>query len=332
MLHPDVVSMLRAHGISGPETELAHDGFSGARISAIAHDHERYVLKRLRREDDWIMRVSGDDTGREAQFAASALLSRVDALIRVPSIGASRDGAGWAVLMHDIAHLLVPDHVALSQDELDYLLSRLAAMHAAFWEEPLADAGISWCGVTQRLSILSPDTGRLHVLENRDFGIERGWRLFVELAPEAAVRLVRGLRSDMSPLLAIVDELPRTLLHGDVKFSNIGLAADEVHLFDWAVIMNAPVALEIAWIPGVNARRVPDPFAVIDLYGAHLERAIGVARFGEAAWPRQRAVAHIGALLLLGWAKALDADGGQPEELRYWSDAAIDGAKMLGLA
>ena len=332
MLHPDVASLLRAHGISEPETPLVHDGFSGARITSIEQGDQRYILKRLRRDDDWIMRVTDDISGREAQFAGSPLLARVAASVGVPSLDGSYDGDGWAVLMRDIAALLVPDEVVLSDAELDVVLSRLAALHADFWEDPLADAGIAWCGARQRLSILTPATGRLHLSEGRDFGVERGWKTFERLAPEPAVRLVRALWADLSPLLGTIEALPHTLLHGDVKFGNIGLAGGELHLFDWAVVMRAPVALEIAWIPGVNARRVPDPFEVIDRYGAHLERALGTQRFGAADWPKQRAVAHIGALLLLGWAKALDAEGGRPDELRYWSDAAVEGAATLGLA
>lgn len=331
VMHPNVATLLRAHGVAGDELPLTHDGFSGARITSIQQGDERYILKRLRREDDWIMRATDDVDGREAQFAASPIVARLPASISIPSLGAARDGDGWAVLMRDISAALLPDDLVLTDDELDIVLSRLAEMHAAFWDDPMDDAGVAWCGARERLSILTPAVGSVLVTEGRDFGIERGWQVFDCLAAHRAVRLVRALQDDLSPLLAIIDAMPETLLHGDVKFSNIGLANDTLHLFDWAVVMHGPIALEIGWIPGVNARRVRDPFAVIDRYGEHLERALGGARLGRAEWAKQCAVAHIALVLLLGWAKALDAEGGRPEELQRWCELAVEGASTLGL-
>ena len=330
-LYPDVASLLRAHRIDAPEAALAHNGFSGARITSITQGADRYVLKRNRLADDWIMRVTADANGREAQFAASPIFARLPRPVAVPSLGAARDGNGWAILMRDISALLWRDDAVMPDQDLDVVLSRLAAMHAAFWEDPMNDADVSWCGARERLSMLSPEIGRMLVREERDFGIERGWAAFGALALPDAARLIRALQADLSPLLAAIGALPPTLVHGDVKFANIGLDAAKLHLFDWAMVMRAPVALEVAWLAAVNARLVQGPFEVFDRYAAHLEGVLGANVFGAANWPRQRAVAGIGAVLLLGWAKALDAEDGRPEELRWWCERALEGASLLGM-
>ena len=59
-LAPDVASLLGAHGVAGKETPVAHNGFSGARISTIDNGGQRYWLKRLRLADDWIMQALED--------------------------------------------------------------------------------------------------------------------------------------------------------------------------------------------------------------------------------------------------------------------------------
>jgi hypothetical protein len=34
---------------------------------------------------------------------------------------------------------------------------------------------------------------------------------------------------------------------------------------------------------------------------------------------------------MYGWGKALDAEAGRPDELRWWCEGAIAGARVLGL-
>jgi Ser/Thr protein kinase RdoA (MazF antagonist) len=146
------------------------------------------------------------------------------------------------------------------------------------------------------------------------------------------VRLARGLFADMSPLVQALASLPRTLVHGDLKLANMGVDGDILWLFDWADVSRAPVALEIAWFLAVNSSRLPRSLdATLDHYATQLQRALGDERLAEAQWPAQRGAAMVCGLLMYGWGKALDAETGRPDELRWWCEGALEAQKVLRL-
>ncbi len=331
---PDLPSLLAMHHLDAPERPMPNNGFSGARLTRIDQGAERFVLKRVSYADDWIMRETGDVDLREAQFAVSPLMSRLPRPVAAPSLGAARDGAGAALLMRDVSPWLLPDDRPASASHIDALLSAMATMHAAFWDDRLADAAVSWCGVRERLMLLSPLVGRKLVAEGRDFGVAAGWRAFDQHAPLDAQRLAHRLFDDAARVFQVAAELPPTLLHGDIKLANaaIDLAAGRVSLFDWALVMRGPAALDLAWFPAVNTPQIPwSVDATIDRYGEHLSVALGARRFAATDWPQQRALAAIGALMLMGWAKALDHEAGRPHELGGICSRALAAAPLLGL-
>jgi len=329
-LEPDVATLLRAHGVAGRETPFPNNGYSGARISAIDEAAARYLLKRMRVHDDWLMRLTRDVTCREAEFAASSLSSRLPATTAVATLGAAHDGDGWALLMRDVSTALLPDEGLLSIDELALVLHHTAALHARFWCDALDGAGVRWCAPSDRLRVLTPDVGQLLIDEGRDFGLARGWRVFEAIAPAPAVALVHELFADTAPLLRLLDALPATLLHGDLKLANVALDDGRLVLLDWALVSRAPVAIEISWFLAVNSGRLPCSLDdTLDLYERALRQALGAERFAEARWSLQRAAIALIGVLSYGWGKALDAEAGRPEELRWWCEGALAGARYL---
>jgi hypothetical protein len=336
-MHPDVASLLRAHGVAGSERALVHNGFSAARITSLGDGEGdgggRMILKRVRYADDWIMRETSDLYCREGQLAASPVMARLPRPIAAPSVGAARDGDGAAILMRDISPLLLPDDQPVDAERADLLLSALAAMHAAFWDDALDDADVRWCGVRERLMLLSPSVGQRLIDEGRDFGLARGWAAFEQHAPAAAREIARALFDDPTPIERESGTLPQTLVHGDIKFANAGVDLDGgvVWLFDWALVSRVPVAIEMAWFPAVNTPQLPwSPDETLDRYARHLHGALGDDRFAAAQWPRQRALAAVGTLMTMGWAKALDYEDGRPHELAWVCERGIEGARTLG--
>jgi hypothetical protein len=330
-LFSDVESMLAAHGITAAEADFPNDGYSGARISGFEQDDGRYVLKRMRYVDDWIMRWVGDATCREAQFATSALAQRLPDEVRTPAIAAARDGDGWALLAHDITPIMLPREGIIEQPQLDAVLRAAAGLHARFWGYPLSDAGFPFLGARERLTIVSPESGAVLVAEGKDFGVARGWALFSTIAPPAAVELAFSLFDDMTPLLRVLEWLPATLIHGDLKFGNSGLEGDRLWLIDWAAVSRAPAALEMSWFLAVNSSRLPCSLdEALGMYEGHLSAALGSTREGDS-WGRQRAALAVCGLLFYGWGKALDAENGRPDELRWWCERALAGAAGLGI-
>ena len=332
-MYPDVASLLRAHGISTPESRTPiGGGFSGSSLTSIEHGGERYILKRMRSAGDWLMRVTDDTSCREAQLAASPLLERLPERVRVPTLGASRDGDGWLLLMRDISPLMLPDDGIIEPPGLEVILQAAAGLHARFWDDPLAGA-LPWLTRTrERLLMLSPATGAALAADGVEFGIVPGWQAFEQRAPGEAVRLVARLFADITPLPEVLDSLPATLIHGDLKFGNAGIEGDTLWLIDWAIAARAPVAVELAWFLAVNSSRLPWALdETVDRYVRILETSLGAARFEAAAWERQRAAIAVCGLLMYGWGKALDAEAGRPDELRWWCEGAITGARTLGL-
>ena len=326
MLYPDVSSMLAAHGMSGTEAPFEHDGYSGATMARIRHGDQSYVIKRVSRTVDWIIQMTSDHSLREAQIAASDVLAPLAPGLRSPSIAASRDGDGFALLMRDLSPHLLLGNAVLAERHADFVLRRVAEMHARFWGAPPA-VDIGWCGMPERLLMLSEDAGRrLREAGLMELGFAAGWERFHAAVPPEVSALVHRLHDDPTPLVAALAALPQTLLHNDVKVANMAIEGDTLWLFDWALAGIGPVSAELGWLLAVNSSRLPWSLDdTLARYRTYLERALG-ASFADDDWSRQRAGTLLGGLVMFGWAKA-----GDPDELRWWSKGGLAGAALLGL-
>lgn len=78
----------------------------------------------------------------------------------------------------------------------------------------------------------------------------------------------------MTPLAAALEETPSCFLHGDVKASNTGRAADgRTVLIDWAYVGEGPACHELAWHLALDRSRPPvSKEATTGAFRAALER------------------------------------------------------------
>jgi aminoglycoside phosphotransferase (APT) family kinase protein len=137
------------------------------------------------------------------------------------------------------------------------------------------------------------------------------------------VELIHSLSKDPSPLIELLASLPVSLLHGDLKLDNIGLGVDgHMWLIDWAMPMLAPPAVELGWFLAINSRRLPVALDEV------MKRYAHAAALSSELRRRHDAAAVLCGLLLRGWRKALDADEGEPEELRWWCEHAADAQQL----
>ena len=311
--YPPLADLLAEHGLSGAvETPLAHTGFSGATLTHIIRPGgAAFVLKRMSIDRDWIMCATDDTACREAAFARASL--NLGAAAYTPNLGSAQDGSEYALLMRDITDDLLPE-TAISVEQLDIIMAAMAAIHGGPTPEPHQ---LPWCDGRQRLLLLTPRGAAIAKAYGAPVAddLREGWRLFGRYASSGVVRIIRGLFDDPSPLLRTLAEMPPVLLHGDLKLDNIGIAPDGgVWLIDWAMPMLAPPAIELGWFLAINSRRLP--VGLDDV----------MRRYGEAAnvpaadRERHDALAVLCGLLLRGWRKALDAEAGEPEELRWWCE------------
>jgi phosphotransferase family enzyme len=323
------------------------DSLSGSRFLAIETDGgtgRRYVLKRIARAWDWIMRATDDRLGRAVVAWETGLMDRLPPQIATGYVACARDGDGWAILMDDFAWALVPPGDApIAAEDNSFLLDAMAAMHAAFWEQPEAAApALGFCDLRHHYLEFAP------VVAEREAGgpdpippmIGAGWALLPALvAPEVAAAL-RPLLTEPGPLAEALARSPQTVVHGDWKLGNLGLLAGpprQVILLDWAVVGAAPPAVDLAWYLAVNSARLPvSKEETIALYRTALARRLA-GRFDEGWWQPQLELALLGGFLQLGWPKLLGAANGPTEvvrareraELEWWSAAVLAGARRL---
>jgi hypothetical protein len=298
---------------------LAHTGFSGARLTRLTDgDGQSYVLKRLSIERDWIMRATDDVGCREAAFAAAA--RSLPAGIATPTIGVARDGGEQALLMHDISDALLPQG-AVADAAVRKILERVAELHRSD-----APGDVPWCDLRLRLTLLTPERARIAAAYGAPVArdLDEGWRLFAKHATPAARALIEGLFADATPLLRALEPLPAAFLHGDLKFDNIGIGADgRIHLIDWAMPLVAASAVEIGWFLAINSRRTT----------LSLDEQMRIYAEAAAMSPAERAthdaLSAVCGLLLRGWRKALDAEDGEPGELRWWCERVEAAAPLL---
>jgi hypothetical protein len=315
-------------------------GKSGAVIERVTLDGDRYVVKYLDRRRDWTLRASGMLRGVTTEMWARGLLAALPDCLEQPivavGVGPLDGEAGrhsdphaievTALIMRDVSAWLVdasdePVPHAVHAQFLDHM----AALHAAFWE---GGPEIDLVTAMTRYLELSPWTAQAEQWLGSDHLvptlIARGWPLLTEVAPQAAA-VVRPLSLDPGPLVMALSATPQTLVHGNFKLDNLGATPDgRTVLLDWEGTGRGAPTSDLAWYLAINCRRLPESKeAAIHTYRSALERH-GIDT--SAWWDRQLGLSLLGALVQFGWEKAF---GGLDDELSWWQDRALEGARLL---
>jgi hypothetical protein len=321
--------LLARHGLADvPEEPFPNDGWSGASMTLLRRGAERFVLKRDSLARDWIARSTRDGPiPREAWFAVHG--PALPGPLRAPYLGAGLDGDDVGILMPDLSATLFDWDAPIAPDALERVLAALAALHGANRDALLPDG--PWCPLPERLTLICraslerPGPARDAVGER----ILPGWDAFDRLAPAPVRRLVADLGDDPTPLVEALRRQPSTLIHGDLKLANVGLAADgSVDLVDWQMVSVAPVAVELGWFLVANVASLPlPPDAVLGRYES-LAGSIGADGADAAV---------LVGLLLRGWRKGSDAEAGVRfpsgvaafDDLAWWCDRALAAADRI---
>jgi hypothetical protein len=317
-------------GASRREPFRESDGKSGSAFDRVEIAGERYVLKTMHVDDDWIARSLGDVACRPLAVWACGLLDALPPSIDHTIVGAARGlgrhGWGAALLMRDVgSHLLPPGDDIVPLDQHGRFIDHLADVSAHFW---------GWTDTVGLLPLSMRWTlfgdGMLEVERERGWPDEvprlaaRGWSAFADRAPGDVRALVADLRRHPCVIADAVAGTPFTFLHGDWKMGNLGSRPDgRTILLDCAYPGEGPACHDLAWYISLNRARLPErKDATIDRFRSALERR-GVATDGW--WDRQLGLCLLGSLVQMGWEKAL----GDDEELAWWADRAREGAAWL---
>ncbi len=314
-------------------TEMhATDSKSGARFERVTIDGERYVVKHLSRDHDWIMRAVGDIGYKPVEVWRSGILDLVPATIDSAYVGACTDlsgsgRSGAAILLRDVSDELVPEgDEPIPLDAQLGFMEHMAEFHAAFWgwsDSP------EWTPLANRYTCFGPSMVKCEELLGFPEAVPRivgnGWARFGDVAPQSAP-LISALLIDPDPLVRALHGLPATFMQGDWKMGNLGRHPDgRTILIDWANPGIGPGVTELTWYLALNRARLPLGHSkddAIEAYRAALERH-GIDT--QPWWDRALALAFLGAFVEFGWEKAL----GDPEELAWWEERALAGATFL---
>lgn len=322
---------------SSREVVTPSDGKSSSTFERVVINGERFFLKRLSRDTDWIMRATGDHVHRPyvvwqtgIMDGAPACIDHTVVAMEVSGVG---DGAVLSMLMRDVGEYLVPEgDSVVSVRQHATFVDHLAALCAAFW-------GFEDSTSSPTAGLLSTMTERLRFFERegvaRELAVadppgaivaaDLGWRTLPDRSPPLA-ELAFAVHETPDPLVERMSATPVTLLHGDWKMGNLGTHPDgRTILLDWAYPGPGPACWDLCWYLALNRSRLPETKEdTITRFRAALERQ-GVE---TSAWfDAQLDLCVVGMMVTFGWEKAL----GDEEELRWWERRVSEAVVRQGL-
>lgn len=349
LLDPRTFSQIEGRLVSLVECKpfRPQDNRSGSRFIAIktdGADGQPYILKQISPEWDWLMRAIEDYQGREVLAWQTGLLAQLPTTITTPIIACAKAETGWAILMRDVSHALIPagDEVISAADNA-FLLDTMASLHATFWDKTaLVNPALGFGTLRHCYSAMTPATGQREA-GNSDLvpsTLLAGWQaLQTAVAPDVA-ELLNHLAEQPQLLSKALGHYPQTVIHGDWKLGNLGIVPEKlpkIILLDWTFVTAAPPAVDLAWYIGINAARLPiTKEQAIEIYRYSLAQRLG-DKFAAGWWQPQLELALLGGCLLLAWSKALGAQQGattairaqEQADLEWWAEQARRGKCWL---
>lgn len=310
------------------------DAKSGAYFERLRVDGVPHFLKVVSATDDWLMRVTGNDSHWEFKAWKAGLYAEMPPVIDHAVVGMALEegvasSAGpvdrLSILMIDCAADMVPpgDDPVPAVHHAGWI-DHMAAGHAHFlgWRDTLGLQDLS-----RRWLFFAPGTIGPE-LEVPDVPgpiavADQGWGLLPERAPRLH-DLVTAVHRDPAALSEALRTTPFTFVAGDWKLGNVGRHPDgRTVLIDWAFPGEAPPTWDLTWYLALNRARLPETKeATIARYRDRLERH-GVDTSGW--WDRQLGLSLVGMAAVFGWEKAV----GDAAELGWWEQAALGGARWL---
>lgn len=183
------------------------------------------------------------------------LFERVPPAIHHATVAVEEDGSGWSVFMHDVSEALVAPDRRLDRAAVRSVLAAMAELHLAFWGERFPEL----CGLEDRYLLLSPQTARREQERGNPVGgvITRCWEAFAEFVPDDIAAPILTIVDRPALLAEQLEKCDQTLVHGDVRLSNLGFLDDRVVLIDWGERTgSAPAAVELASFLAFDAKRI----------------------------------------------------------------------------
>lgn len=321
-----VISLHELLAVGSRRPWVPEDTKSGARFERVVVGADRYVLKYQDPRDDWLLRATADPGCRYVWLWERGLLARLPDVIDHAVVATGFDGEVGMVLLRDVTDQLLPAGRPFSAAQHGRFLDHMAAMHAEFWGWQ-DDVGLT--PLATRYLMFSPAVAEAEAARGSSAVVPKimgeGWAALPSVAPRLA-KVVLPLLDDPAPLVAALQRVPHTLVHGDWKAANLGVHADgRTILLDFGEAPGeaGPIA-DLSWYLALNSELLPESKDdTITTYRAALERH-GIST--DEWWDTAVALELLGAMVQFGWEKAL---GGAGPELAWWEARALEGVRCM---
>ena len=288
-------------------------GLSGATLErAVLADGRSVVVKRFDPEADIVMRITGDERGREVEMWQSGIFERLPADIGHAVIGGWFDDEGLGVLvMRDLGDSVYSWQTQVTPDRCRTMLRSFASLHRSFHEHP--PDGLT--PLDKVVGLFEPARIRPYAHEELIGYALRGWEIWAELVTDDVGERVLDLAQDSAPLTRALQVRPMTMIHADLATVNMAFEADHLTLIDWGMAAAGPGAVDIG-------RFLAGCAHVLDV---DLDTFVAMYR-EEAADVYDEQATRLGllsGLVWLGWNKALDIVEHPDEAIREREKAAL---------
>ena len=274
---------------------LVAGGLSGSSLErGWLDDGSAVIIKHVDARRDWLMQAMGDH-GRIAELWTEGVFDRLPPSINHAMLDVRRTDDGAIIVMDDVSDELFTSDAQL-QAAHPRVLAAAAGIHRAVDERPRT----ALCELRNHYVGLSPQACvRFAATDDVPRMALEGWPRFHEIVPRDVSELIASVHADPDRVAAPLLERPCTLVHGDLKMSNLGADDEHVVVVDWGTLTTwAPPAVEYAWYIAVNSAAVGRPLDVM----------LNDVRTTDAGSDEVALrLALVGALALLGWDKALGA-------------------------
>lgn len=351
MTRPDTLSdLVHEHMPATCLTPFETNGWSSTEaqflgVNGCNGDPPRYIIKRLRKNKDWVMAATNDDHWRAITVWQGGLLDRLPQEIDHGIIACAVDGDGYAILMHNVSQALLPEDNPLAEADNAFVLEAMAAFHAAYWRDNgLNDPTLNLCTPEDFFTHTAPQKIRPLAETNPSPVVEiilEGRQLIPQHLDADVAGLVLSLANDPSPLCDALAGFPHTLVHGDWRLANFGVSQSQKRqlvLLDWARPVQTVPAVELAYYLVTSSHVLPDSHEqTIELYKQNLASQLD-GQFRESWWQPQLELSLLGAFATMACFKVWGlvhhwedkaARKRDQEALRWWSEQARIGARWL---
>lgn len=302
-------------------------------------------MKTIDRARDWVSVATRDDVDRELAMWESGLLDLLPAEMGHAVVTGARFPGGSSLLMHNLAASFAVDDIAVTRDWHSGVLRSLAVMHAAFWRHPVLNdpaPALGLCGLEQLMGHLGPAVVpelERAVPDHFIIGlISEGWSTLPAVVGDGLADELRSLVVDPGPVSRVLEDHPRTLVHGDVRPANVAFDGRGATLVDWARPAAGPPGIDLVYylLMSPPSQRV-SPDTVAEGYRAMLADSLG--NDGSMSWwPDHLDVCFTAVFAMMAAIKVRDESRDAADDdpahagIHWWAERAQPGLRILGRA